>query len=93
MDENKLKFIFKSVSNIRIQKGADNKSKGFGYIDFTSEEALRKALEKNNTEIEGKTIRLEKANSSFNDKVYEESKQRLGKKKQRIQENKQKVKN
>lgn len=90
VDENKLKSIFKQTSNIRIQKGADNKSKGFCYIDFNSEDALNKAVLNNNMEIEGKTIRIEKAKSSFNDLVFEDSKLRLGKKKQRILENKNK---
>ena len=71
-------------------KTGEGKSKGFGYIDFESEEGLNKAIKESGLSpiiIEGKQIVVEKAKSSFNDKVYEDNK-RLGKKKQRIQERK-----
>lgn len=85
-DDKTLKKHFKNTSNIRLMRSNDGKSKGFGYIDFVSEDALNKALEKGGFTIDAKEIKIERAKSSFSDQVYEDSKSRLGKKKQRIAE-------
>lgn len=93
LDESKVNKNFKSfgkIKTVRLMKTGEGKSKGFGYIDFESEEGLNKAIKESGLSpiiIEGKQIVVEKAKSSFNDKVYEDNK-RLGKKKQRIQERK-----
>jgi RNA recognition motif-containing protein len=82
---------FGKITNVRLMKTGDGKSKGFGYVDFESEETLTKAISgsiETPIIIEGKQIYLEKAKSSFNEAVYEDSK-RLGKKKKRIQEQKE----
>jgi RNA recognition motif-containing protein len=93
LDESKVNKNFKSfgkIKTVRLMKTGEGKSKGFGYIDFESEEGLNKAIKESSLSpiiIEGKQIVVEKAKSSFNDKVYEDGK-RLGKKKQRVQERK-----
>jgi RNA recognition motif-containing protein len=77
---------FGNVKTVRLIKNKDGKSKGFGYVDFEGQDGLENAI-KNTApmEIEGKTIFIEKAKSSFNENVYEDSK-RLGKKKKRTEE-------
>jgi RNA recognition motif-containing protein len=79
--EERLKKFFKNISRIRLMISKEGKSKGFGYIDFKTEEALNKSLEKN-VKIDGKEIKIEKAKTSFNTEVLNESK-RLKKKRPR----------
>jgi hypothetical protein len=81
---------FGKISSIRLMKTKDGKSKGFGYIDFKSEDSLVKAIDNSSSTpiiIEGKQVAIEKAKSSFNEFVYEEGK-RLGKKKKRQEKEK-----
>lgn len=56
---------FSSCGNVeRVQLIIDRetgRSKGFAFITFDSPEALEAALQKNNQEIEGRAIRVNKA--------------------------------
>ena len=45
-----------AVKECRIVMGWGGKSKGFAYVDCTSEAALQKALEKNGTEVSGRKL-------------------------------------
>jgi hypothetical protein len=77
------------VLTVRLKTTKDGKSKGFGYIDFSSEKCLNKAIDNTNKILmDGKEVKIEKAKSSFNDSFYHESNIRLGKKKKRIAQNK-----
>ena len=49
------------IENIRIAKNQDGKMKGFCHVAFEDEEAVDKALEKNNEELDGRNIRVDKA--------------------------------
>jgi RNA recognition motif-containing protein len=86
LEEDTVKKTFKKfgkIANIRLIKTKEGKSKGFGYIDFETEADLEKVLKNEEAfTLGGKEIHIEKAKSSFSDKVYETGK-RLGKKKKR----------
>ena len=48
-----------SVTNVRIvEDKLERKPKGFGYVEFASLEGLKKALEFNNTQFQGRNIRV-----------------------------------
>lgn len=48
---------FGKISSLKIMKGEDNKSKGFGFVSFEDPESAEKACDElNNTELNGKTI-------------------------------------
>lgn len=48
-----------SVTNVRIvEDKMDKKPKGFGYAEFATLEGLKKALEFNNTQFQGRNIRV-----------------------------------
>ena len=97
VDESKVKKCFKpfgKISNIRLMTTKEGQSRGFGYIDFNSNESLDKAV--NNAGkilIDGKKIKIEKANASFNTQISNPEQKRLGKKKQRAQMNKEREQN
>lgn len=80
---------FGKITNIRLMKSKEGKPKGFGYIDFKSAVALNKALNESIMTpivLEGKQLVVEKAKSSFNADLLEDTK-RLGKKKKRSTDN------
>lgn len=48
-----------SVTNVRIvEDKAERKPKGFGYAEFSSLEGIKKALTFNNTQFQGRNIRV-----------------------------------
>lgn len=48
-----------SVTNVRIvEDKLERKPKGFGYAEFATLEGLKKALEFNNTQFQGRNIRV-----------------------------------
>ncbi len=50
------------VENIQLITDRDTgRSKGFAFVTFTTEEALEAALEKNNVELQGRSLRVNKA--------------------------------
>lgn len=49
------------IESVRIAKNPEGKMKGFCHIAFEDEEAVDKALEKNNQELDGRNIRVDKA--------------------------------
>jgi RNA recognition motif-containing protein len=79
--DDKVKKLFKGISKIRLMTNKEGKSKGFGYVDFKSEEDLEKALSKK-VVLDGKEVKSERAKTSFNTQVLKDSK-RLTKKRHR----------
>lgn len=58
-DEEKLKSLFAdcgAVRSARVLKNEDGSSRGFGFVDFTSLEASKKALSKVGVKISGRAI-------------------------------------
>jgi len=49
------------LSDIRLMIGQDGQSRGFAYIEFESVEAAQKALALNESEVDGRAIRLDYA--------------------------------
>jgi len=49
------------VSSARIAMKEDGGSRGFGHVEFTTEDAVDKAIEKTGTEVGGRTIRVDYA--------------------------------
>ena len=48
-----------SVTNVRIvEEKLGGRPKGFGYVEFASLDGLKKALEMNNTQFQGRNIRV-----------------------------------
>jgi RNA recognition motif-containing protein len=78
--DDKIKKHFKNISKIRLM-AKEGKSKGFGYIDFKTEEDLNTAVSKN-VIIDGKQVKIEKAKTSFSSQFLKDSK-KLKKKRHR----------
>ncbi|XP_069830558.1 nucleolin [Dendropsophus ebraccatus] len=58
--EDSLQEVFKNASSIRIPQNNQGRPKGFAFVEFSSVEEAKEALESvNNTEIEGRSIRIE----------------------------------
>eukprot|EP00742_Colponemidia_sp_Colp-10_P000213 GILJ01000241.1.p1 GENE.GILJ01000241.1~~GILJ01000241.1.p1 ORF type:complete len:254 (-),score=38.06 GILJ01000241.1:262-1023(-) len=47
-----------SINSIRIAMGPDGRPRGFAHVDFTSEEAVDKAMVKNSTDLSGRTLTI-----------------------------------
>jgi polyadenylate-binding protein len=64
-DEAKLTEMFQKygkINSVKVMKGEDGKSKGFGFVSFEfPEEAMFACDELNNTEMEGKTVYVGRA--------------------------------
>lgn len=63
--EDDLRNEFSECGEIeRVQLITDRetgRSKGFAFVTFTSEDAMAAALEKNNSELQGRALRINKA--------------------------------
>ncbi|NXN01827.1 NUCL protein, partial [Sylvia borin] len=58
--EETLQEVFKKASSIKVPQNNQGRPKGYAFVDFATAEDAREALNScNNTEIEGRTIRLE----------------------------------
>ncbi|XP_038002271.1 nucleolin isoform X1 [Motacilla alba alba] len=58
--EETLQEVFKKASSIKVPQNNQGRPKGYAFVDFPTAEDAREALNSyNNTEIEGRTIRLE----------------------------------
>ena len=65
-DDAALKELFAEFGNVVsatvITERATGRSKGFGFVEFDSEEAAKAAIEKmDNAEVEGRNIKVSKA--------------------------------
>ncbi len=49
------------IAAIRIATGQDGRPRGFAHIDFVTEEARDKALEKNGKQLDGRELRVDKS--------------------------------
>ncbi len=86
--EAKLKKLFKKfgkIVNIRLLKKLDGSVKNFGYIDFESEAAVEEATKLGRLKCDNNDLIIEKAKSSFNQNVFNDSKT-IAKKRRREQE-------
>ncbi|CAD8122964.1 unnamed protein product [Paramecium sonneborni] len=52
------------IKEVRIAKDAEGKSRGFGYVEFFDNGSAQKGLSKTGTDVEGRAIRVDLANSS-----------------------------
>ncbi|NXR55902.1 NUCL protein, partial [Hippolais icterina] len=58
--EETLQEVFKKAASIKVPQNNQGRPKGYAFVDFATAEDAREALNScNNTEIEGRTIRLE----------------------------------
>ena len=46
------------IKSSKIIRDRDDKPKGFGYVEFTTLDGLKKALEKDGAQFQGRNIRL-----------------------------------
>lgn len=86
-EELKLKKIFKKfgkVKNVRLIRKTDGTVKNFGYIDFEDDNAVNEATKIGKFNLDGNDLIIEKAKTSFNQNVFNESKT-LTKKRKREQ--------
>jgi RNA recognition motif-containing protein len=93
LEESKIKKVFKKFGNItsvRLMKKDDNTLKNFCYVDFENSETVDEILKSGNFKIGGKDLIVEKAKSSFNQTVFNESKTLKKKRKREIKEKEQK---
>ena len=69
-DDHGLRSAFEEYGEIVEAKVINDRetgrSRGFGFVTFTSGDALSKAMERNGTELDGRTIRVDKAQSRGN---------------------------
>ncbi|NXQ31955.1 NUCL protein, partial [Alaudala cheleensis] len=64
--EESLQEVFKKASSIKVPQNNQGRPKGYAFVDFATAEDAREALNScNNTEIEGRTIRLEFSSPSW----------------------------
>ncbi|KAM4692881.1 nucleolin [Discoglossus pictus] len=58
--EDSLQEVFEKATSIRIPQNNQGRPKGFAFVEFSSVEEAKEALDScNNTEVEGRSIRLE----------------------------------
>lgn len=87
VEESKLKKLFKQfgkIENIRLLKKLDGSIKNFGYIDFENETSVDEATKLGKIKIDKNDLIIEKAKSSFNQHVFNDSKT-IAKKRKREQ--------
>lgn len=80
IDDEKLKAIFESIGGItesKVVRETNGKSKGYGFVDFSSPEYAKKALLKTGTEIEGKMIGVVLSVPKVNQNVVDDGKFRI----------------
>ncbi|NWW76765.1 NUCL protein, partial [Climacteris rufus] len=64
--EETLQELFTNASSIRVPQNNQGRPKGYAFVDFATAEDAKEALNSyNNTEIEGRTIRLEFSSPSW----------------------------
>ncbi|NXC86062.1 NUCL protein, partial [Cercotrichas coryphoeus] len=64
--EETLQEVFKKASSIKVPQNNQGRPKGYAYVDFATAEDAKEALNSyNNTEIEGRAIRLEFSSPSW----------------------------
>ena len=83
---------FGDIKTIRLIKDKDNKTKGFGYVDYETEKAMKLACE-GKIKIKDKEIKIEQAKSSYIEELKDEglpTQKRMGKKKKKAMINKAK---
>lgn len=51
------RYITQTVST-KLIKGHDDKPKGFGYVEFTTLDGLKEALERSGGQMQGRTVRV-----------------------------------
>ncbi|KAM9315587.1 nucleolin [Gastrophryne carolinensis] len=62
--DDSLQEVFEKATSVRIPQNNQGRPKGFAFVEFSSLEDAKEALEScNNTEIEGRTIRIEYSQS------------------------------
>lgn len=87
VEEAKLKKLFKKfgkIANIRLLKKLDGSIKNFGYIDFENGESVDEAVKLGRLRLDQNDLIIEKAKSSFNQNVFNDSKT-IAKKRKREQ--------
>lgn len=57
-DEEALKGFFGNSTTVRIMKDPQGTPKGFGYVEFGTQDGLKEALGKNGTQLAGRTVRV-----------------------------------
>lgn len=57
-DDEAVKAFFPDASAVRIMKDPQGQSKGFGYVEFPTQDKLKEALATNGTQLAGRTIRV-----------------------------------
>ena len=65
-NENSIRKFFAPCGNIldiRIAKNDEGKMKGFAHIDFDSEDAVKKAVQKNGKNLDGRDLRVDESNN------------------------------
>lgn len=59
--ESKLQYVTRHVPqtvSTKLIKGHDDKPKGFGYVEFTTLDGLKEALERSGGQMQGRTVRV-----------------------------------
>ena len=51
-------FLRTQVSSIRLLNGPDGRPKGFGYVEFETQDALKAALDATGSDVGGRQIRV-----------------------------------
>uniref|UniRef100_A0A803TVG5 Nucleolin n=1 Tax=Anolis carolinensis TaxID=28377 RepID=A0A803TVG5_ANOCA len=73
--EESLQEVFEKASAIRIPQNNQGRPKGFAFVDFATAEDAKEAMNScNNTEIEGRAIRLEFSTQGGQNRNQEQSK-------------------
>ena len=49
------------MTEVRVAKDADGKSRGFGHVEFTSSEEVKKAVAKAGSQVDGRNIKVDVA--------------------------------
>lgn len=57
-DEESIKGFFGDSIAVRLMKDPQGAPKGFGYVEFSSQDSLKSALGKNSTQLGGRTVRV-----------------------------------
>ncbi|WRT63805.1 uncharacterized protein IL334_000730 [Kwoniella shivajii] len=59
-------FTDLNPTSVRIMKDATGKPKGFGYVEFPTQDALKEALGRTGAQLQGRTVRLSVADAPAN---------------------------